>query len=171
MLVLGEDIEFSEYVLSLSLDTEEDLVRMGLSRDIFQRKIAEDVAAFKYLDSVLFPLSDRLIEPPRREVYYAFLPWGEEDSMAVIEKAKKVKKLTQHTLVYPYGMDRLARAAFSAEQNNKKTITARTGVYVFEVRQVHQGGRHVSRDSIDKELLPVYGNWTLREKIKKILSQ
>jgi hypothetical protein len=171
MLVLDEDIEFSEYVLSLSLDTEEDLMRMDLSRDTFQSRITEDVAAFKYLDSVLFPLSDNLIAPPRREVYYVFLPWGEQDSMAVIEKATKVQRLTQHTIVYPHAMDRLARAAFSAEENDRETITARTGVYVFEVRQVHRGGRQVTRDSIDKELLPVYGNWTLREKINKILYQ
>ncbi len=169
MLISGEDIEFTEYLYSLSLDADRDLMRMDLSRGRFQENIREDIAAFKYLDSVIFPLSDKLIEPPHRKVAYEFLPWGTEDSVVVIEKAQKMKKLTQHATVYPDGMSRLARAAFDAEPSKKETCVARNGVYVFEVQEIHTGRNNVARTSVEDSLLPVHIYWTLREKTNKAL--
>lgn len=169
MLVSGEDTEFTEYLYSLSLDAGRDLMRMDLSQDKFQKSITEDIAAFEYLDSVIFPLTDQLIVPPHREVAYEFVPWGAEDSAVVIEKAQKMKKLTQHATVYPDGMDRLARAAFDAEPGKKETCVARNGVYVFEVKEIHEGGRTVTRDSVEDSLLPMHVQWTIREKVNKVL--
>jgi len=169
MLVSEEDIEFTEYLYSLSLDLDKDLMRMDLSRDRFHKGITDDIAAFKYLDSVIFPLSDQLVEPPQREVDYEFLPWGAEDSAVVIGKAQKMKKLTQHAMVYPDGMDRLARAAFNAEPGKKETCVARNGVYVFEVTEIHKGGKNVARDSVENSLLPIYVYWTMRDKINRTL--
>ncbi len=169
MLVSEEDIEFTEYLYSLSLDVDNDLLRMDLSRGRFQEMIKQDIAAFKFLDSLIFPLSDPIIEPPTREVDYEFLPWGEEDSAVVIERARKMKTLTQHTIVHPDGMNRLARAAFNAEKNKRETCIARIGVYVFEVTEIHKREKNVAQDSIHNDLLSVYKNWTLREKINTVL--
>jgi len=169
MLVSEEDIEFTKYLYSLSLDPDKDLTRMDLSRDRFQENIAEDIAAFRYLNSLIFPLSDQLTEPPHRQVDYEFLPWGQEDSALVIEKAQKMKKLTQHAKVYPDGMNRLARAAFSAELGKKEICIGRSGVYAFEVTEIHNGGKNVTRDSVDNSLLPVYIYWTMGEKINTAL--
>lgn len=163
---LGEDFTFSEFILSLSLNQSQDLMRMDLSREDFLKQVQEDVAAFEYLDSHVFPLADTLIEPPKREVYYEFVPWTEEDSALVIAKAMKIKHLTQHTLVYPSAVDALARAAFNTEMDKRELCETKTGIYVFEVRKIFKGGKKVGRSTVEPQLLPAYLNWTIREKIK-----
>lgn len=169
LLTPGEDLGFSDFLLSLSLNTDQDFIRMDLSRKEFIKKVQNDIAAFKYLDSVLFPLADKLIEPPRMEVYYEFIPWGEEDSAAVIEKVGKIKELTQYTIVYPNAMDNLARAAFKTEKNKMEMCMTNTGIYVFEVKKIYEGGKQLKRDGIKPELLPLYLSWTIREKIRVLL--
>ncbi len=169
MISLGEDLEFSEFLLSLSMNSEEDLVRMDIDREEFARKIEHDVAAFKFLDSVVFPLTDELIEPPKREVHYEFLPWDEEDSMVIIEKAKEIKELTQQAVVYPSALSKLASAAFQTEKGVRSTWPVRTGIYAFEVKQIHKGEETVKRSSVSTELLPIYQSWTIKKRIEQMI--
>lgn len=166
LLAWGEDLEFSAFLLSLSLNPKQDLARMGITREEIVEKIHEDVAAFKSLDKAIFPLGNELIEPPRRVASYTFLPWGEEDSMIVREKAMQVKHFTYEKIVYPRAMSQFARAVFGVEKGKKEICEAPEGIYVFKVKKIHEGGRDVKREDVELSLLPVYQNWTIQMRFR-----
>jgi len=168
MLPPDGNLEFLEFLLHSSMNPDEDLIRMDMNRDELTRKIQDDVAAFEFLNSVAFSITDELIEPPKREVHYEFLPWDEEDSTVIIEKAEAIENLTQQTVVYPTAMNNLACAAFQAEKGVKSTRLVRTGVYIFEVKNIYEGGKTVKRNSVDKKLLPIYINWTIKKKFQQM---
>lgn len=163
-----EYIDFTEFLLSLSLDQTADLKRMNLTRDGLATKVHEDIAAFKILDSLVFPIGNMLLVPPTKEVSYEFLPWGDEDTITVKEQAQNIQELTQHITVYPNVLSDISRAAFSIDDGIKETFTIRRGIYVLKVDQTNSGGKKLPRSSINKELLPLYLNWTIKNKIDNI---
>lgn len=164
-LAWGDDLEFSAFLLSLSLNPERDLARMNMSRDDFVEQIRKDVAAFQSLDKAIFPLGDELIEPPRRVVSYTFLPW-EEDSAAVREQVLQVKRFARQEIIYPRAMDHFARAVFGAEKGRREICETAEGIYVFRVERVLGGGKKVWRKDIKLPLLPVYQNWTIQMRFR-----
>ena len=169
IITQGEHSEFAEFLLSLSLNFNRDLGRLDLNRDDFINKVQQDVIAFKYLDSEVFPLTDELIEPPKRKVDYEFIPWGDEDSVTVRQKADKINKLTQHMIAYPEALNILARAAFKTEKGKREKHIARTGIYVFEVKEICEGRNPITKNNVKSELLPIYQSWTIKEKLQTLL--
>jgi hypothetical protein len=163
-----EYIDFVEFLLSLSLDQTADLKRMNLTRDKLTAKVHDDIAAFKILDSLVFPIGNILLEPPTKEVSYEFLPWGDEDTATVKEQAQNIQELTQHITVYPNVLSDISRAAFSIDDGVKETFNIRRGIYVLKVDQTNSGGEKLPRSSINKELLPLYLSWTIKNKIDNI---
>ncbi|MGB3340082.1 MAG: family 10 glycosylhydrolase [bacterium] len=164
-----EHIDFAEFLLSLSLDCNEDLKRMDLTRDELLAKVHDDIAAFKILDSLVFPIGDTLVEPPEKEVFYEFLPWGDEDTAVVKEQAQNMKELTQQINVYPNVLSDISRAAFFTDDGIKETFSIRRGIYVFKTNQVNNGSKKLTRNKISKELLPLYLSWTIENKVDSIL--
>ncbi len=164
-----EYTDFTEFLLSLSLDQTTDLRRMNLTRAELTAKVYEDIAAFKILDSLVFPIGDTLLVPPTKEVSYEFLPWGDEDTATVKEQAQDIQELTRHITVYANVLSDISRAAFSIDDGIKETFTIRRGIYVLKVNQTNSGGKKLPRSSINKELLPLYLSWTMKNKIDNIL--
>jgi len=166
-----EYIDFADFLLSLSLNKRIDLERMNLTRNEMIEKIRDDVAAFKILDSLVFPIGDTLVEPPTKEVFYEFLPWGNQDTTAVKKKAKNMQKLNQKITVFPNALSDISRAAFSNKDGIEKTFVIRRGIYVFKIDQTYDGGKKLIRTSIAKDLLPFYLSWTIHNKVENILKR
>lgn len=166
----GSDLKFAAFLLSLSLDPARDLDRVGLNRDSFLRFIAQDVAAFEYLNQEVFPIGNRVIEPPRRRVRYTLIPWSDGDSLAVTEKANAVLEFENDTIFYPGAGDLLASAAFNAQPHSRETLLAPVGIYVFTIDSIYPGERAVRRKDLSPELIPVFVNWTIKDKVKAILN-
>lgn len=164
----GEHLEFAEYLLSLSLNQEQNLKKMDLTRHGLIEHIHDDIAAFRYLDSMVFPISDTLVTPQKREVEFEFLPWGEEDSAVVKKQVENIKELTQCMTVYPDVLSDIARAAFKADINKKEIWSVRRGIYALEVKKIHDAGKKVARADISQKNLPIYLNWTIKNKIDNI---
>ena len=169
LLYPKEHTEFAEFLLSLSLDQTKDLTMMDLTHHRLIEHIHDDIAAFKTLDSLVFPIGDTLFEPPTKEVFYEFLPWGDEDTTTVKVQAQNMKELTQHITVYPSMLSDISRAAFSINDGIKETFTTRRGIYVLKTNQINSGGRKLPRSSINKELLSLYLSWTIKNKVDSIL--
>lgn len=163
-----EHIDFAEFVLSLSLAQDEDLKRMNLTRNKLLEIIHDDIAAFKTLDSLVFPIGDTLLEPPTKEVSYEFLPWGDEDTAAVRNQTENIQDLTQHIVVYPNSLSDIARAAFSPDNGEQKTFTIRRGIYILKTEQANNGGAKLIRGDVFKNLLPLYLSWTIKNKADNI---
>ena len=170
MIPWGTDLRFAAFLLSLSLDPGRDLASIGLDRDRFLNHIAQDVAAFEYLDHQVFPIGNRLIEPPQVRLRYAFIPWSEGDSLAVVDKAATITQLTNDSILYPWANNPLASAAFSAQPCVRETLSAPTGIYVFTVDSIYPGGRIARRDDLLAEMIPVYANWTIKTKAASIIA-
>jgi uncharacterized lipoprotein YddW (UPF0748 family) len=160
----GSDIDFAAFLLSLSLDPNCDLARMKLSREDFLHLISQDVAAFLYLDREIFPLGDTLIEPPQRSVRFTFIPWLDEDSLAVFEKATATTEFAQHSKLYPTLTDPLAKVVFMAKPGNREVFSTPAGVYVFITDTLFEGGRRIPRKDLPPETFPICANWTIRNK-------
>jgi uncharacterized lipoprotein YddW (UPF0748 family) len=166
----GSDLKFAAFLFSLSLDPARDLERVGLSRDSFLRVIAQDVAAFEYLNQEVFPIGNRVIEPPRRRIRYTLIPWSDGDSLAIIEKADAVLEFENDTILYPGAGDLLTSAAFNAQPHSRETLLASVGIYVFKVDSIYHDGRVVRREDLSPELIPVFVNWTIKDKATAILN-
>ena len=160
----GEDLEFAAFLLSLSMNPERDLARMGLTRTAFLEKINDDVAAFSYINQNIFPVGDTLLEPPRREIAYEFFAWDEGDSSLIRHRADKTRKLGDKMVVYPVAMNKLAKAVFMAEKGKKETVTTPQGIYVFKVTKIIESKKKAIREKVAPEFLPVYLNWTIQRK-------
>ncbi len=167
----GIDIDFAAFLLSLSLDPNRDLTRMALSRQDFIELISQDVAAFLYLDRNVFPLADYLIEPPRRAVRYTFVPWLEDDSVVVLEKAQAISEFIVHTQLSPLSTDPFAKAAFSVEPGSREILPTPAGVYVFVVDSLLEGGRLLSREDVPPTAFPIYANWTIRSRFMNLVGE
>jgi len=163
-------LDFTAFLLSLSMNTERDLQRMGLKLNDFLNRIYGDMAAFEYLDRNIFPLGDTLTEPPARKIRYSFIPWSEGDSLSIVKKAGQIRNLVIDTLLYPSALDPLAKASFNANMKNIETAHVATGIYVFTVDTVYEGGRQILRKDVMPYLLPVYMNWTIKNEVLRILS-
>lgn len=169
LLPWERESEFAAYLLSLSLNPSADLGRLGLGRETFLKKLHEDVCAFTALDRLILPLSDDLIEPPQRVVDYEFFPWPRDSETSAERRARQVRNLSRRATVYPRAMDKFSRAVFSAKPKERVTCSAPEGIYVFVVRKLIEGGRTVKRDKIKPDLLPVYQNWTIKARIRKLI--
>jgi len=168
LIAWGEDLEFGAFLLSISLNPQRDLARMNLDVGGFLKIISNEVAVFKFLDNCIFPLGDKLIEPPNREVDYEFFPW-EDDSVMVKTSAETTKKLTQHATLYPWAMDKFARAVFGAKKGKREVLSTYKGIYTFKVKKIHKGGKKIKRQVVKPELLPLYLNWTIKTKFNEIV--
>jgi len=166
----GQDLEFAAFLLSLSLNPIRDLTRMELNYMIFLEKIHQDVAAFEFFDHQIFPPGNKLIEPPKRRISYSFFPW-DDDSLNVATKALQVKELSCDTIIYSRSLDRLAQAVFTTEKNRQELLKTPEGIYVFKVKKSYKGGKTVKRQRVKPEILPIYLNWTIKTRFKKIARQ
>lgn len=165
----GHAIDFAAFLLSLSMNADLDLGRMDLMRDEFLQRTYQDVAAFEYLNEKVFPVGDLLIEPEARAIKYSFIPWSEGDSLSVIAKASEIRDLDIDTIVYPSAIDPLIDAAFAALPHRQQTLPLPSGVYVFIVDTVYQGGRQVLRKDVAAGLRTTYVNWTIKTNVERIL--
>jgi hypothetical protein len=165
----GHALDFAAFLLSLSMNPEMDLRRMGLTHDDFLYHIYGDVAAFEYLNKRIFPVGDTLNEPQARLVRYSFIPWSGGDSLSIIEKASEIRDFDTDTILYPQANDPLTSASFKATSGGIEILQAPAGIYVFTVDTVYQGGRPVARKDVVRNLLPVYVNWTIRTNAERIL--
>ena len=167
----GSDLRFAAFLFSLSLNPQRDLNRMGMNREEFLDAIAQDVAAFRFLDREIFPIGDRLTEPPRRRVRYTLIPWSEGDSLQLITKAEALEGFERDTIVYPNACNPLASAAFNAELASRETMILPVGVYAFMVDSVYSGGRLFNRTDLPSELVPAFVNWTIKQKVHSVLGR
>ncbi len=164
-------LAFAEYLLSLSLDHEQDLQDMPLSVENFVRYIQRDVAAFRTLDSMVFPLSEALVSPPRRFVEYTFIPWDDADTMVTIERAQAVRTYEQTIVLYPDPIRPLARAAHDAPVDIRDLCRARSGIYAFSVQDIQDEGQHIVRGNITPTAVPFFVNRTALQKARKIMQE
>ena len=162
-------LDFAAFVLSLSMNPDRDLGRLGLSRDRFLQLVANDVAAFEYLNNRVFPLGDELIRPPARSISYSFISWNDGDSLSLIDKAYDMHTFLNDTILYPFAADVLASAAFRALPYTHEVIQTSVGIYAFTVDTVFEGGAKVSRSDLSPDLWPVYLNWTIKSKVQEII--
>jgi uncharacterized lipoprotein YddW (UPF0748 family) len=167
----GSDLRFAAFLFSLSLNPQRDLTRMGLDRKEFLHAIAEDVAAFRFLDQAVFPIGGEVMEPPRRRVRYTFIPWSAGDSLEVIAEAEVLKEFERDTILYPIACNPLASAAFNAEFQSRETLLAPAGVYAFQVDSIYPGGHVYERADIPSELRPAFVNWTIKQKARAVLGR
>ncbi|MGB9720983.1 MAG: glycoside hydrolase family 10 protein [bacterium] len=163
----GEELDFAQYLLSLSLNPEQHIRKMGVDQEGFLRKIREDVAGFEYLNRALSLTDGKLLEPPHRDIEYAFITWN-NDTNAVRNVAKKLVKLNLRETIFPDAMNPIARAVFESKIGEKRIIETRSGIYIFKVRKIYETKRFVRKDKISKNLLPVYTYWTIRKKFEDI---
>lgn len=164
----GEDLEFAKFLFSLSLNPEQDFIKMGLNREDFVKCIQSDVAGFEHLKRKLLLPDDRLLEPPSREIEFTFLKWENSDSSAVRMRAKKLKKYDFKKIIYPDAMNPLARAVFDADKGEKKIVETRAGIYIFRVKKIRKGGRWIKKDKIRADVMPLYIYWTIKEKFNEL---
>ncbi len=164
----GSDLNFAAFLLSLSLDPNRDLQRMGVDRNSFLQIINQDVAAFEYLNHSIFPLGDRLIEPSQRSIHYTFFPWSDGDSLTVVATADTASAFKHHTVAYPVAIHPLIDAAFKAEIHRRQMLFAPAGIYVFKVDSIYPAGRTVNREELTPELIPVYVYWTIKQKAARV---
>jgi uncharacterized lipoprotein YddW (UPF0748 family) len=169
LLAWERESEFAAYLMSLSLNPSADLARLGLDREGFLKRLHEDVCAFAALDRLVLPVSGDLIEPPQRLVDYAFFPWRPDSTSVIQSRAQRARDLPRRAAVFPRAMDKFSRAVFSAPRNERTVCSAAEGIYVFKVRKIVAGGRTVKRGQIKPDLLPSYLNWTVKERIRKLV--
>lgn len=165
----GNALEFAAFLLSLSMDPEKDLCRMGFTRDEFLQQVYADVAAFECLNKQIFPIGETLKEPPARSVRYHFLPWAAGDSLSLVRKATEIRDFDKDTSFYPQALDPLIKASFEARIGEIAASYTPAGIYIFSVDTVYAAGRIVEREDVVPQLLPVYVNWTIRMEAQRIL--
>lgn len=166
LLVPGEALRFSAFLLSLTTDARRDFTRMNTDQWQFLEKVHDDVAAFKFLDSHVFPLGDTLIEPPFREITYTF-----SHSNALTHKAMNSGELEKRTKVYENSAEPLVQAVFEADIGEREMLKSAKGTYIYEVTRMSAGGRSVERSDIQPEVLPLFMNWTIRERLQHVLEE
>lgn len=160
----GEDLDFAKFLLSLSLNPEQDIKKMGLKREDFLKYLQFDVACFKYLNRKILRVEDILLEPPHREIEYTFLKWNNSDSTAVREKAKKVVKFEFRKTVYPDAMNPLAWSVFKVGIGEKRIVELRSGIYIFRVKKIKESGKWIKKERVKRDLMPLYIYWTIKRK-------
>ncbi|MGQ9665347.1 MAG: glycoside hydrolase family 10 protein [bacterium] len=160
----GEDLDFAKFLLSLSLNPEQDIKKMGLKREELLKYLQSDVACFEYLNRKILRVEDILLEPPFREIEYTFLKWNNSDSTAVREKAKKVVKFDFRKTIYPDAMNPLAWFVFKAGIGEKRIVELRSGIYIFRVKKIKEGGKWIKKNKVKRDLLPLYIYWTIKRK-------
>ncbi len=166
----GEELEFARFLFSLSLNPDRDLSTMGLDQGSFLEQIKSDVAGFEYLNRTILNISDRLYEPPHRIIEYAFVKWN-KDSTAVRDSVKKIKKLNLKKEIYPDGMDPLSKPVFEANKGERKIFEARSGIYVFRVKKIKEGGALVKKNKVKSELLPIYIYYTIKRRFDALYNE
>ncbi len=164
----GNDLEFAGFLFATSLNPAENLARINMTREEFLKKISEDVAAFEYLNRELLVINRKLLEPPSREIEYAFIKWNNSDSTAIRLQAKKVHRYDHKKMFYPDAMHPLARVVFEKKKGERKIHETRAGIYVFCVKKIKDGGKWVRIDKIENSLKPIYFYWTIHHNFERI---
>ncbi len=165
------DLDFFHFLLSLSLNPGRDLKRMGMNREGLLELIHDDVCAFEYINKKVFADLSLLIEPPAAEIAYEFFPYQENDTSLAIRSAENTKKLTERRVVYPAAMDPLSEEVFKAKRGERKIAVRRSGVYLYTVRKIKEGGRTLVAKRIKPELLVLYYSWTIKNRFFKIIEE
>jgi len=164
----GEDLDFARFLLSLSINPEEDFKKMGIELEDFLKNLRFDAAGFEYLNRKLLVMDKRLLEPPSRDIEYTFIRWNNSDSNAVRNMAKKAKKLELKMILYPEAMNPLAKAVFEAKKGEKKIVETKSGIYIFRVKKVKEGGKWVKKTKIKQDLIPLYIYSTISQKFNEL---
>lgn len=170
LFIPGEELAFCAFLLSLSTDAQRDLTRMALNQWQFLEKLHDDVAAFKYLDALVFPIGDTLVEPPYRDIAYTFTT---HSSASVIKPRAPVDtgNAEKYMRIYENAADPFVRTVFRTPIGKQETYHAPKGIYSFAVKRVSAGGRRVARNSIEPDVLPLFLNNTIQEKLSHILPE
>jgi hypothetical protein len=168
LLIPGEEFAFCAFLLSLSTDAQRDLARMNLNQWQFLEKLHKDVATFKYLDALIFPIGDTLIEPPYRDIAYSFTP-----NPSTNQTHASVTKDTSNTemRVYENAAGSFVRAVFETPAGKQETYQGPQGVYSFAVTRVSAGGRRVLRNSVAPDVIPLFLNYTIQTRLTSILPE
>lgn len=170
LLVPGEELAFCAFLMSLSTDAQRDLTRMNLNQWQFLVKLHDDVAAFKYLDALVFPIGDTLIEPPYRDIAYSFTA-NSNPSINETRASVNTGNAENQMRLYENAAGPFVRAVFETPIGKQETYRAPKGIYSFVVKRVSAGGMRVTRNSIEPDALPLFLNYTIQEKLSQILPE
>ncbi|KPK67848.1 hypothetical protein AMJ87_12755 [candidate division WOR_3 bacterium SM23_60] len=169
LLIPGEELAFCAFLLSLSTDAQRDLARMDLNQWEFLERLHDDVAAFKYLDALVFPLGDTLVEPPYRDITYTFTEHAHSSSMT--QKSVNTGHAENHMRIYENTADPLVQTVYKTPIGKPETYERPQGTYSFVVTRVSAGGRRVARNNIEPNVLPLFLNYTIQKKVTSILPE
>ena len=169
LLIPGEELAFCAFLLSLSTDAQRDLARMDLNQWEFLERLHDDVAAFKYLDALVFPLGDTLVEPPYRDITYTFTEHAHSSSMT--QKSVNTDHAENHMRIYENAADPLVQTVYKTPIGKPETYERPQGTYSFVVTRVSAGGRRVARNNIEPNVLPLFLNYTIQKKVTSILPE
>lgn len=170
LFIPGEELAFCAFLLSLSTDAQRDFARMDLNQWQFLEKLHDDVAAFKYLDAFVFPIGDTLVEPPYRDIAYSLTV---HSGISIMETQASVNtgNAEKHMRIYENAADPFVRAVFETPIGKQETYQGPKGIYSFVVKRVSAGGKLVTRNSIEPDVLPLFLNWTIQKKLSQIFSE
>jgi len=168
---MDTDLDFFLFLASLSLNPEQDLRQLALTREKFLEYIHNDVCTFEYINNKIFTGLDNLIEPPGREIIYEFFPYEDNDTVKALEYAKTKKNLTKKLYIYPVSMAPFVSEVFSSNKGERKILHQRSGIYVFEIKRVKNGGRKMKANRVKKENLPIFRYWTIKERFDKFVKE
>ncbi|HEC78033.1 MAG TPA: hypothetical protein ENI34_02695 [candidate division WOR-3 bacterium] len=162
---------FNDYLFSLSTAPENDLKKLGLNSRNFYEHIKKDVILFKILDSIVFPLGDTLVEPPTKELCYAFYDDASMDTAMTDEELIKKAEMTEKITVYPGALEPLAYAAFQNPTKDRRVLKVLGGVYVYKLIKEYEGSGKVPLDEVAPELRPLYKSYTALRKARTYLDR
>ncbi len=166
LLVPGEALSFCAFLLSLTTDARRDFTRMNTDQWQFLEKVHDDVAAFKFLDSHIFPLGDTLIEPPFWDIAYTY-----SQSNALTHKAMNSSELEKRMKVYENSAEPLAQVVSKTEIGERSMLKSEKGTFIFEVKRISAGGGFVERNDIQPDVLPLFLNWTIKTRLGPLLEE
>jgi len=148
----------------------ENLARMDLNQWQLLEKLRDDVAAFKYLDALVFPLGDTLIEPPYRDIVYSFTAHSGVSSLKT-QTSVHPDDEEKHMRIYENGAGPFVRAVLETPIGKQETYQGPKGIYSFVVKRVSAGGRRVLRNSIEPDALPLFLNYTIQTKLTSTIPE
>ena len=167
-VIWGEDLEFAGFLLSLSLNPIQELKKLHLSQREFVKFIRNDVAAFRYLDQAVFPLTDTLIQPPGVVIHYTFIPESEIDTNRTINPDSLLDKLNQDAFIYPEAGNKFINDLFKKDTGTINTFSTARGLYVYKVVEQIKGGNRILQERVKRENLPIYKYWTINKRLTSI---
>ncbi len=165
----GSNKAFMDFLSSLSLDPEQDLIRMDLSYQQYVSFLAEDIIAFRNLDRHVFMHADAITLPPIRHAVYSITLWNKEDTMQTIKSAPAISEFTDEAVFYPEALNELGRAVFEAKLNLIDTCITRHGIYTFKVIKIETDDGSIALDSIPAQYRRSCLGWHLINRAKTLI--